>query len=347
MFSVLYSYLALAYPGNVTANWLVLNRTPSALSSPIIFPTHVACWLLVHFCPLDALYRLLSADVPYRILDGVRGQTHSSRSSILLLPASHAAIDVCAQIAALDNMTTALGYMEYAAEVSVAAGRSCLLHSVLGGMAMNVGGTFIRHFVTHGYEDGVLAMPKLVPIVRTSTVCTSLYYALSLHQRTASNFESVRTRNAAAWQIVTWLAVAFNCLPFLQRVHMVVCDATTDAVAMIARLLGARNHEKSLGLRVPGLAHIPTAGASGEESGSACGCNDSAGGGHAHGDTHGHGHGHGHGETGGGDRGHGHGHGIRNKEEAATPPEAESTSAKEEATTPPVVENTSTTTPAA
>jgi hypothetical protein len=96
MFSVLYSYLALAYPGNVTANWLVLNRTPSALSSPIIFPTHVACWLLVHFCPLDALYRLLSADVPYRILDGVRGQTHSSRSSILLLPASHAAIDVCA-----------------------------------------------------------------------------------------------------------------------------------------------------------------------------------------------------------------------------------------------------------
>jgi hypothetical protein len=75
MFSIVYSYIALAYPGNVTANWLILNRTPSALSSPIIFPTHVACWLLVHFFPLDALYRLLSADIPYRILDAVRALT--------------------------------------------------------------------------------------------------------------------------------------------------------------------------------------------------------------------------------------------------------------------------------
>ena len=28
-YSIIYSYLALAYPGNITANWLVLNRTPS------------------------------------------------------------------------------------------------------------------------------------------------------------------------------------------------------------------------------------------------------------------------------------------------------------------------------
>jgi hypothetical protein len=54
-----YSYIALAYPGNVTANWLILNQTPYALSTII--------WLLVHFFPLDALYRLLSADISYRI----------------------------------------------------------------------------------------------------------------------------------------------------------------------------------------------------------------------------------------------------------------------------------------
>jgi hypothetical protein len=62
-----YSYIALAYPGNVTANWLILNQTPYALSTII--------WLLVHFFPLDALYRLLSADIPYRILDAVRALT--------------------------------------------------------------------------------------------------------------------------------------------------------------------------------------------------------------------------------------------------------------------------------
>lgn len=67
MFSIVYSYIALAYPGNVTANWLILNQTPYALSTII--------WLLVHFFPLDALYRLLSADIPYRILDAVRALT--------------------------------------------------------------------------------------------------------------------------------------------------------------------------------------------------------------------------------------------------------------------------------
>ena len=168
MFSILYSYIALAYPGNVTANWLVLNRVPSALSSPIIFPIHVLCWLLVHFSPLDALYKLLSADIPYRILDAVRGPLvplppRLARATPALItlsphPSNVAGADCLLpllQIAALDNMTTALGYMEYAAEVSMAAGRDCLLHSMLGGMAMNVGGTFIRHFVGRGYEKGV------------------------------------------------------------------------------------------------------------------------------------------------------------------------------------------------
>ena len=108
LFSILYSYVALAYPGNFSGNWLMLGRVPSAISSPIIFPTHLASWLLVHFFPFDLVYKLLAMELPYRLLDAV---------------------------AALDNMTTALGYMEYAAEVSVAAGRHCLMHSILGGMA--------------------------------------------------------------------------------------------------------------------------------------------------------------------------------------------------------------------
>lgn len=210
------------------------------------------------------------------------------------------------QVAALDNMTTALGYMEYAAEVSIAAGRDCLLHSVLGGMAMNVGGTFMRHFITHGYEQGVLKIPNLVPIVRTSTLCTMLYYALSLQQRTAANFEAVRAANGAAWQIVTWLAVACNSVPLFQRMHLGLWDAVTDALTMIARLLGARNHEKkTLGLKVPSLANSAA-----EDTG----CEGCASGNHGHGHGHGSGggnHGHGHGHGGGGDSDHGHGHGGR------------------------------------
>ena len=50
MFSIIYSYIALAYPGNVTANWLVLNRVPSALSSSIIFPIHVAWSVRKQLC---------------------------------------------------------------------------------------------------------------------------------------------------------------------------------------------------------------------------------------------------------------------------------------------------------
>ena len=38
--------------------------------------------------------------------------------------------------------------------------------------AVNVAGTFIRHFVTKGYERGVKSMPELLPILRTSTTCT-------------------------------------------------------------------------------------------------------------------------------------------------------------------------------
>jgi hypothetical protein len=51
VYSITYSYLALAYPGNFTANWLVLNRTPSGplkaarcccLPAP---PASAAAWL--------------------------------------------------------------------------------------------------------------------------------------------------------------------------------------------------------------------------------------------------------------------------------------------------------------
>ena len=96
IFSIAYSYIALAYPGNVLANWLVLGRVPSALSSPIILPTYLVAWFVVHFSPGDVVYRICSKQLPYYALDA---------------------------IAALDNMTTGLGYMEYAAETSMNQGR--------------------------------------------------------------------------------------------------------------------------------------------------------------------------------------------------------------------------------
>ena len=76
-----------------------------------------------------------------------------------------------------------------------------------------------------------------------------LYYCLSLRTRTAGNFDAMRAANGTAWQIVSWLAVALNSLPFLQRIHLGCWDAVTEALAMIVRMLGGRNFEPTLSLQ--------------------------------------------------------------------------------------------------
>ena len=68
LYSLIWSYFALAYPGNFTGNWLVLNTTPSAISNPVIFPAHLAAWVALNFCPGDYLYKLLASAPAYDAL---------------------------------------------------------------------------------------------------------------------------------------------------------------------------------------------------------------------------------------------------------------------------------------
>ena len=169
--------------------------------------------MLVHSSPKDLVYRVLSTDWAYYLLDVV---------------------------AAVDNMTTGLGYMEYACEVSLAAGKNCWLHSVFGGMAMNCGGAFIRHFVNRGYTRGVSTLRDLLPNLRVSFLCTCTYYWLALQGRTTANFAAKAAANGCAWQIVTWLMVAINCLPPVGTAHAALWDGVAALLSKAGAIAGVR-----------------------------------------------------------------------------------------------------------
>jgi hypothetical protein len=181
-------------------------------------------------------------------------------------------------VATIDNMTTALGYMEYACEVSLAAGRSCWLHAVMGGMAMNCGGAFIRHFVARGYTKGVCTLSELLPNAQASFLCTChlhhddhdhnsgltgidsrsavstlirmewsrcVYYWLSLRGRTALTLAASARANGRAWQVVTALSVAISCLPPVRAAHSMLWRwAVTLLSKGGGRLLGQRGVDR-------------------------------------------------------------------------------------------------------
>jgi hypothetical protein len=195
LYSLLWSYFALAYPGNFTGNWLVLNRTPSAITNPLIFPAHLAAWVAVNFCPGDMLYKLLGSAWAYSALD---------------------------VLACVDNMTTAIGYMDTAAAATgvshavfqgwrgsnLPSHVAMVLHAVAGGAAMNCGGAFIRHFGKHGWEKGRQTLDSLWQNVQVSMVCTFAYYFLALRPKHVSEAGVAR-----ATELVTYLAVLLGCGP--------------------------------------------------------------------------------------------------------------------------------------
>ena len=114
LFSLVFSYAFLAYPGNIIGNVVALNRTPSVFISSTVFPVHVCAWIAVNMCPLDLVHKVCKLEPVYTVLNAV---------------------------GALDNMTTAMGFMMYA--TTIHPGGCNAVHAIFAGVCMNIGGRWL------------------------------------------------------------------------------------------------------------------------------------------------------------------------------------------------------------
>lgn len=143
LFSCLITYACWTMPANIFTNLLILSRAPSALTNKVIFPIHVTACVLVEYFP--GLFTLLSSAVGLAFIDS---------------------------LAVLDNMTTALNFMEesYALYGSP-------VQAIAAAMCVNLAGGIARHFLAYGYTAGAAKFDVAFRVnFAYSLITNSLYY---------------------------------------------------------------------------------------------------------------------------------------------------------------------------
>mmetsp|Transcript_41487 Transcript_41487/g.96134 ORF Transcript_41487/g.96134 Transcript_41487/m.96134 type:complete len:279 (+) Transcript_41487:1-837(+) len=125
MTAIALAFTLYAMGGSFVVNLLMLGQPPGVLQSDTILPVYVLCWLAVHCCPADRLFRTLSQPTPLFAL-GLMSE--------------------------IDGCTTAFNYME----VGYAVSPGLVIFPVLCGLAVMLGGGSLRHFATHGFAEGIM-----------------------------------------------------------------------------------------------------------------------------------------------------------------------------------------------
>ena len=190
IFACAASFVLYTMPANLVVNYLIFGRTPSALTSTLVLPVHLACCLLIEWCPADALRTRLGATSTFIVLDS---------------------------LGVLDNATTGLNCIE---EAHITSGSP--VHAVLAGMAVNLGGMLSRHFAFNGYAAGAVAFDANLRVAIGYSLAVSLAYLflVVLPCAGAAGADPGRLSDACVdetrlYMVLPWLAVGKNLYGYL------------------------------------------------------------------------------------------------------------------------------------
>jgi len=180
LFSLIASFVLYTMPANIFTNLLGFGRTPSALVSTLILPVHIVCCFALEWCPADALFRVLGATVPFIIIDS---------------------------LGVLDNVTTAMNYME---EALTLFGSPVI--AILCGMIVNLAGQVVRHFVANGFAEGAARFDACLRANVLYSFWATSMYMFAIHRCSGAEQCVAGTH---LYEVLPWLAVARNLRGYL------------------------------------------------------------------------------------------------------------------------------------
>lgn len=218
LFSLIFSFLFLGYPGNILANFVALGRVPSAFTNPIVFPAHVCAWLLVNFSPRDIVFRCCS-------------------KTQVFVPLSF--------VAGLDNMSTALQFIMHAYTVHPT---NPVVQAILAGALMNLGGAVSRHFEKYGWDEGSNMMDSFWPDLRVSLLCTASFYCLAVvgFPRDGGPDFSKRCAEASIWYETISIVGGVNAsFPYIRAGLDAIYAALKQVMSPVAAAAGLVYHHQS------------------------------------------------------------------------------------------------------
>lgn len=147
-FAVVASFVFYTMPANIFTNLLILGRTPSALTSRLVLPAHLAACCFVEFVP--GAFELLSTTFMHALVLDTMG--------------------------VLDNVTTGFNMMEETHGITGSP-----FAAVLAAMCVNVAGGVARHFMMHGFAAGAASFDATFASRLLYSLATNgLYYALAV-----------------------------------------------------------------------------------------------------------------------------------------------------------------------
>eukprot|EP00930_Biecheleria_cincta_P005241 TRINITY_DN106163_c0_g1_i1.p1 TRINITY_DN106163_c0_g1~~TRINITY_DN106163_c0_g1_i1.p1 ORF type:complete len:298 (+),score=36.85 TRINITY_DN106163_c0_g1_i1:98-991(+) len=231
LFSLVFSFVFLGYPGNILANLVALGRVPSAFTNPRVFPAHLCAWLLVNFSPRDIVFRCCS-------------------KMQVFVPLSF--------VAGLDNMSTALQFIMHAYNVHPT---NPVVQAILAGVLMNLGGAVSRHFEKYGWDEGSSMIDTFWPDLRVSLLCTASFYCLAVMEfpRDGDPDFPKRCAEASIWyETISIVGGANACFPCIRAFLDAVYAALKRVMAPAAAAAGLVYHHQTVHLKTLEDVHSPS-----------------------------------------------------------------------------------------
>lgn len=227
MYSLLYSYFCVAYPGNLSGNWFVLNRTPSCIWNTEAIVTHLVAWVLVNFFPGDLCFSIIKRKPFFNIL---------------------------VFLTTMDTITTAFNFQIVGFSNHLARGGPApVCEAVFAGLCMCLTGTFLRHFQTYGAEEGGRRIYQTWPSVQLALGSQLVFYTLVLHGQEGFVLSHLRLGGSPAplkkvctdspwWVAITLFVCIHEALPVVGDALSSVTDCLIHVLCSFCAKLGLVYH---------------------------------------------------------------------------------------------------------